>query len=538
MNANNELLKMLSKENIKEDFSAGIYKILKSINPKASITPDGLCFIDKLISIAVKRMIFRFSYLDKITEHLDTVHGENKVTVESKIMFALDNFKNNKLHSFTDLRYHSRSGLAELCLSVCKVENILRQMKRSDDINYTDDFLIFMTAFVEASLGILFGEIGEIKRTDRHKIERTLLDSRISKVFLSYGPLYSDFVNLRKFCLVPSVSWQVKITDSTSNRIFRKKMDYVSDPTPSNGMFREFEEMNDVDLFSEFLEEYVVPNQDEKEKKMEFELNELNEYILTLNKQTDFTTCIENVRKQLFVHYYLSPETYSFVNSIIVCILGAIMKSYKVNNDIMKSIGIIVSDDLNKYATSEIKKALSKFEDSYPYDDQESKITRSNYAGLQFNILIVEEWIKFFGYTSYTDEFLIVVAVLLEYITAEILQVSSGVVEERDKFILLDEIVKGINKDYELFKLLEKCCATFSELPWSEFIKTYKPAESEDKITKTCKVGKFTIKKSTFKKGKEYIEVEEIEKSEHVSNSYRFLGAETLKDGNRFGNLH
>lgn len=279
MNANNELLEMLSKENIKEDFSAGIYKILKSINPKASITPDGLCYVDKLISDAIKKMIFRFSYLDKITEHLDTVHGENKVTVESKIMFALD-IKNNKIHSFTDLRYHSRSGLAELCLSVCKVENILRQMKRSDDINYTDDFLIFMTAFVEASLEILFGEIGEIKRIDKNKIERTLLDSRISKVF---SPISSkgisnatstnlEFVNLREFCLVPSVSWQVKIQDKWSNRIFRKKMEYVSDLTPSNGMFREFEEMNDGDIFSEFLEEYVMPNQDEKEKRWNLNL--------------------------------------------------------------------------------------------------------------------------------------------------------------------------------------------------------------------------------------------------------------------------
>lgn len=187
------------------------------------------------------------------------------------------------------------------------------------------------------------------------------------------------------------------------------------------------------------------------------------------NKKINFETYIYRVLKQVHPDFKISKESKEFVNDIILRFLNDFVplsitmvehnrQKTLSSRDIQSAVRVLFVGQLAKHAVSEGTKAVVKFT-STPIN-KKKKITTAKKAGLQFPPSRVRSIIEKIIPDYKTDARISSVApvyltAVIEYLTAELLELSGNVARDANRSILRSEdIKKAIENDDELQRTL------------------------------------------------------------------------------------
>jgi len=171
-----------------------------------------------------------------------------------------------------------------------------------------------------------------------------------------------------------------------------------------------------------------------------------------MNDTDNFNLGLFKVLKQLHPGYSITLEALQFITEFDYELIYHILKSYNATTYIQKIVYNILGEKLNKHAISEGTKAVFRYEKS----SKDGK-TRSEMSCLQFSVLLIERIIKEIAPNFiFNNEFVIYITAVLEYISAELLELS-GIEARNDNLniITIKHIKTAISKDDEL-KILSK----------------------------------------------------------------------------------
>lgn len=189
---------------------------------------------------------------------------------------------------------------------------------------------------------------------------------------------------------------------------------------------------------------------------------------------------IRNVLKQIHPDLSISEDTLSQINFFIY-LLGLhiakeaeflINKDYMINikestnkeistRTIQTAVRLSMPGELAKHAVSEGTKALSKFHYSKPNTTRSpvkksnsKKIRKEKYAGLVFPISRSKTLIKSIHNGQVSGGSPIYLAAVLEYISAELLELSGNkALDNNRRKITAQDVMDAIKNDEELYKL-------------------------------------------------------------------------------------
>lgn len=228
---------------------------------------------------------------------------------------------------------------------------------------------------------------------------------------------------------------------------------------------------------------------------------------------------IYNVLKQVHPNKCITKDAMDFCNKILDVIFYSLIICYQKHGNLVKSIELLLSGELFIYSSSESLKACDKFSANTKCykkveDVLSSNIARSTQASLTFNVIIIEEMLKKLGCELLSDYFLIYLTATLEYLTAEIMELSGSIAGSKHKLITVNHIIGAINKDDELSNTIKNVVST-CDIEWSMYIKSL---DMDRILNKTifdpktpCILGNFKNKKAVY--GKKKVTYVEIDKS-------------------------
>lgn len=179
--------------------------------------------------------------------------------------------------------------------------------------------------------------------------------------------------------------------------------------------------------------------------------------------------------KEIHPGYFITEESLKFTDKLIDFVFYSIMLYYQNYENLVKSVELILSGKLYEHGSREAYKACERFSNSINLDEKTrySK-SRSEHSKLSLNVLTVEEMLKKFGITSITNYFLIYLTTVLEYILAEIMELSANISRNKNKLtVTVDHIIDAINADDELrttFNHIANINNNSIKIDWSTFI--------------------------------------------------------------------
>jgi histone H2A len=183
-------------------------------------------------------------------------------------------------------------------------------------------------------------------------------------------------------------------------------------------------------------------------------------------KAGKFDIYISRVLKQVHPDCSISANTKSqvdyFLNLLAVKIIEQVVSMLSgrktvSSRDIQSAIRIILPGELAKHAISEGTKAVTKYVAGYGLKNTTGRSTkkdRSAKAGLQFSVSRVENIIRDNTNARVGEGAPVYLAAVLEYITAELLELSGNAARDNRKTIIQPRyLMMAIENDEELKKL-------------------------------------------------------------------------------------
>lgn len=191
-----------------------------------------------------------------------------------------------------------------------------------------------------------------------------------------------------------------------------------------------------------------------------------------VRKTGDFTPYIYEILKQVHPNKSISLEAIyqinAFCNHLLLCILdGVHMLNFNFTENgtldsemLSAAIKIMIGGELSKHAILEMNKASIRLRNH-------EKNSRAASAGLQLNVSVVEGAMEM----KATDDVLVQLSAVLEYFTAEFLELSGNqAIDSERRIIQLYHIVRAVNIDVEFRSLLPKLGFKFIQGGISKYI--------------------------------------------------------------------
>lgn len=192
-----------------------------------------------------------------------------------------------------------------------------------------------------------------------------------------------------------------------------------------------------------------------------------------------FIPYIFKVQGQVCPYVNITYESFIAINKIIISIIYKFIRKFNQIKDFNKTVENILDQELLRHAISEISKANMKFHDNSIAVN--TNLTRAQKSGIVFSVFVVEKTIKEITENfNPDDDFLVNLTIMLEYITAEILEVSSRSIMITRKILTFRTLRKNIKKDDELRKLLKKCYISFNKASKSVIIPKLELLQMDD----------------------------------------------------------
>jgi len=122
---------------------------------------------------------------------------------------------------------------------------------------------------------------------------------------------------------------------------------------------------------------------------------------------------------------------------------------------VQTAVRLLIQGELGKHAVSEGTKAVTKFTSSNSGKESE-RVSRTSRAGLQFSVSACEHFLRDFG-KSVGSTAAVYLAAILEYITAEILELAGNAARDNKEVrVSARHMFLAVDNDEELKKLFEK----------------------------------------------------------------------------------
>lgn len=171
------------------------------------------------------------------------------------------------------------------------------------------------------------------------------------------------------------------------------------------------------------------------------------------------STAIRDVLRQVHPDASIAKDSIAFTHRFLDILLQKILenaryKGHSGKESAVKSMKQVLQGELAKHAVSEATKAITKlnhFETEFKDDVEKRKNTRKEKrAGLTIGTASVKKAIDAY-YSSFSDEFVIALTATMEYMIAEIMELSGNVARDNKKrTISVYHILTAIRKDDEL----------------------------------------------------------------------------------------
>jgi hypothetical protein len=189
----------------------------------------------------------------------------------------------------------------------------------------------------------------------------------------------------------------------------------------------------------------------------------------------DFSPYIYKVLLQVHPNKIVTIPALKQISEVLVVLLYSLLKSFKVNKSLKDSVPKVIYKQLLKHSIVEANKAVNKYESGGDtngfnfFASNRKNIskpkTRTTISGLQFSVLYVENVIKFItsGTFKFDSEFVIYLTAILEYITAEILELGGNESRRDDIYVIkIKHLLNAINNDDELKAMFNRIGVEFN----------------------------------------------------------------------------
>ena len=249
----------------------------------------------------------------------------------------------------------------------------------------------------------------------------------------------------------------------------------------------------------------------------------------------DTNPYIYKVLEQLQIDELLCEDSFVFINICLEGILRELSRLYQINQinqNLQDAVGKLLGKELLKKVLNEANKAVDKFRKflkqlsikqlstnppstkqlstkqsptrppstrqpptrQSPTNNFERMQTRSSCSGLTFLTLVTENALKKLGYTVCSDYFIIFITSILEYLTAEIIDLSGNDSRDKGNLIITPvDIINAINKNEDLLIMFNKIFSTEGNDWTLYFINYTSPANTPIK-----QAGLLTVFKSKY----------------------------------------
>lgn len=177
------------------------------------------------------------------------------------------------------------------------------------------------------------------------------------------------------------------------------------------------------------------------------------------------STAIRDVLRQVHPDASIAKDSIAFTHRFLDILLQKILenaqyKGHPGKESAVKSMKQVLQGELAKHAVSEATKAITKlnhFETEFKDDVEKRKNTRKEKrAGLTIGTALVKKAIDAY-YSSFSDEFVIALTATMEYMIAEIMELSGNVASDnRKRTISVYHMLTAIRKDDELRLLFDR----------------------------------------------------------------------------------
>lgn len=530
-------------------FAPSIYRIVKILNEDFTIDLKSLVFFNKMILMLIRSFLSLYKQVDNFQKTLDRLCGRLHHDILSKVYESLTNFHSNNENNNDDIVQETRSNLSHLYIQVNIIEEYVNFFGYK---NYSNEFLISIAAYIEY---FAF----EILRLciEKNKTDRIVKKQDIIKVFKDHSKFFNivprsfsgshywtktidlfefkpSHSRLDIFCRVDKFKIAIVSYDPHKNRSVERLEEYNQKQFPYHSdKYSEIENYTTNEQNQLFLQEYQIDEDiEDKEEDLKSKYqNQLEMFVQSIDSKLDFSPCFINMMNEINDTTGLNIESLVFMNKILAIIIESILRGYRANNDLTKAIRNIFIEDLFNFVMDKALDALNSFhvenEERKELQTQSEK-SRLFYSDIDIQVNIVEEYVKLFGYSSYTDEFLIYISAVMDYFISEIIDLSAYDINQH--IITKDSIIKAINKDENLLKIMMRCATSERYSDWSDFVENYQPHPSARNFDKICRVG--TIVREEFvsynkKNGKKNIKTKENSFDETISNGFKYLEVET-----------
>lgn len=162
----------------------------------------------------------------------------------------------------------------------------------------------------------------------------------------------------------------------------------------------------------------------------------------------NINTYIVKVLGQVCPFKTIELRALDFIDRVLSLCVYNVLISLMDNDTLCKAVLKVMSGELLDHTVSEMVKACHK----YDRHREDTNIQRTYLAGLQFSVKMVEDYVKKLGVTNSSNYFLVAITALVEYLCAEILELSGKISESH--VIVTSDVIKAIRNDEELKKTI------------------------------------------------------------------------------------
>lgn len=191
-----------------------------------------------------------------------------------------------------------------------------------------------------------------------------------------------------------------------------------------------------------------------------------------MRKMENINVYIYRVLKQVHPRKEIDLRALNFIDRVLSIYVFNIVNSLKTNGTLCKALKYSLSGDLLKHGLSEMIRVCK----NHSASNESTMFSRSISGFNSFDVKMIEYYVIKLGVTNPTNYFLIALTAVIEYLAAEITEISGNKTHDRT-VINLSDVVKAINNDQELLKTINRF--DFEGKTMYEYVMTFIPSKIE-----------------------------------------------------------